>query len=140
MGAAIVPFSRKPGTGARRPITLPCPKHLCGAARAEWQRVVKATRGARTLAPENSAILEAYCLAFARWRQAEVELAKDGPIILSKKTKTPMHNPWHAVAIKERAAMLRFADQLGFTPRMRGKVEGVKGDGDDGGWGDDLLA
>ncbi len=139
MSEAVVKFPRK--GRARKPAagTLACPAHVVGIAREEWDRVVAATKAARILTAENGALLEAYCIAYARWRAAEAHLALHGPIVPTPRTGAPMHSPMATVAAKERDAMMRLADVLGLTPRARGQIEAAKDADDNGGW-EGLLA
>jgi Phage terminase, small subunit len=60
-------------------MTLPCPRHLTGVARATWRAVVTEMMAAGTLGADNGRVIERYCVLYARWR-AELHLAEDGPI------------------------------------------------------------
>lgn len=68
------------------------PSHLAGAALVEWQRMAE-------LLPKQTdrALLEAYCVSYARWLVAEGELAKTGPVVRSPQGGA-VQNPWLAVS------------------------------------------
>lgn len=122
--------AKQPAKGA----TLACPAHLDGLARAEWRRIVADPEARKLFGPANRATLEAYCVTYARWRDAEEHLAKHGPIVPTPRTNVPMHSPMMTVAAKERAALVALAAELGLTPASRSKVRAHEAGGDGNGW------
>jgi P27 family predicted phage terminase small subunit len=96
----------------------PCPSELSQAARAEWDRIVAALDRQDTITELDTAILGAYCTAYASWLEAEALISKFGAMIKSP-TGRPMPSPYVAQANKQREAMMRCASELGLTPASR---------------------
>lgn len=91
-------------------------------AAEQWALVTSAMRVAGTLAAENAAQIEVYCINYARWKLAEAAVAKLGPIVKAPKTGVLMHNPYLAVANKAAEIVTKIAADLGLPPSMRGRV------------------
>jgi len=72
------PGKRPIRTGPDRPATaMPePPEHLNELARAEWERVAHGLHALRLLETVDRAALAAYCVAYARWVQAERAIAE----------------------------------------------------------------
>ena len=75
-----------------------CPPHLTGLARTQWEELVQHMSRAGTLGVENAAILERFCVLFARWREAEAKVAEMGAVIPAPISGVPMPNPWLSIA------------------------------------------
>ena len=124
-------FSNSTGTGAD--ITLIEPAWVLEAP-PEWQRAAAAlacekwaeiTAGMRamgTLSPENALAIEVACVQYARWRLAEAQVAKLGPMLRAPVTGVPMQNPFLSVANAACDRFIKLAAELGLTPAMRGRV------------------
>src|SRR5437867_6293718 len=52
------------------------PAYLNGYALEEWNRVAETLHSIGTLTAIDQSLLGAYCMAFARWRQAEEDLER----------------------------------------------------------------
>ena len=63
----------------------PCPSFIKGVAAEEWARVVGELERNGLLTIMDRGPLEAYCLAYARWRKVEKELNSDGELINGKR-------------------------------------------------------
>ena len=96
-------------------------------AAEQWQIVTSHMRAAGTLGTENTAAIEIYSRAFARWRIAEAHVAEHGPIVPAPRTGVPMHNPYLAVANAAAATVLKAGADLGLPPSMRGRVGRANG-------------
>jgi P27 family predicted phage terminase small subunit len=112
----------------------PCPPELNAAARAEWDRVVGALIKEERISALDLAVLAAYCVSFANWREAEELVGKFGAIIKSPNGH-PMQSPYVIQANQQRDAMLRCAVELGLTPASRLKFPRR----DSITWGDDIF-
>jgi P27 family predicted phage terminase small subunit len=65
--------------------------------------------------------LALYCVAYARWADAEQHLAEDGPIVKSP-TGYPIQNPFLAIANKAMEQMERYMAKLGMNPADRTRI------------------
>jgi P27 family predicted phage terminase small subunit len=108
----------------------PPPDHLYGYAVAEWRRVAPGLHRLRLLTEHDIKVLEAYCVSYCRWREAEDVLARirtGNPNTLGLVLKTPkdgelIENPVVRIARRERFEMLRYASEFGFSPASRTRV------------------
>jgi len=98
-----------------------CPPHLSVVARKEWRRLATPLYEIGVLTLADRAALAAYCQAWARWVEAEEQLAKTPPLL-----KTPsgyvQQSPWLTVANKQLELMGRYMAELGLTPASRSRV------------------
>ena len=127
------------GNPGRRPIKKGEPKpeagrvappaHLSEVALAEWHRVMPQLLALRLFTPLDRSALAAYCVAYARWVEAENVIAKVGPITKAPKTGVPMHNPFLAVANAAMAQMERFGAKFGLSPVDRVRLATNAGSG-----------
>lgn len=104
------------------PDALPrCPPHLGDVARKEWRRLAGPLYQMGVLSVTDRAALAAYCVAWARWVEAEEQLAKGVPLI-----KTPsgyvQQSPWLSIANKQLEIMARFMAELGLSPSARARL------------------
>lgn len=74
---------------------LVCPDHLSDIARAEWNRVSVEQKD--TLTPSDAPALAAYCAAYGRWADAELQIQKTSTVVRNK-AGNPIPNPFVAVA------------------------------------------
>jgi P27 family predicted phage terminase small subunit len=113
------------------------PTFLSAAARQEWERVCPLLFKAGLLTAIDGALLAAYCMSFARWREAEQLLAQPAADLLvaavSKDRQVP--NPLVGIAARAMRDAMRFASELGMVPGTRSKIHAVPPppdvDGDD---------
>jgi P27 family predicted phage terminase small subunit len=100
------------------------PTFLSAAARQEWDRVCPLLFAAGLLTHVDGAVLAAYCVSFARWREAEQLLADPATDLLvpavSKDRQVP--NPLVGIAARAMRDAMRFAGELGMLPAMRSKI------------------
>lgn len=104
------------------PDALPrCPRHLSDRARTEWRRIATPLYRMGVLSVTDRAALAAYCQAWARWVEAEENLAKGPPLV-----RTPsgyvQQSPWLTVANKQLEVMARFMAELGLSPSARARL------------------
>jgi P27 family predicted phage terminase small subunit len=107
-----------------------CPTWITKSAKSEWKRVVAELAALDMLRSVDTASLAAYCQSYARWRQAEETVDREGqtvqePIVsktgavLGYKTK---RHPATTIAKDALASMLRAAALFGFDPSSRSRL------------------
>jgi len=105
------------------PADIPdCPEHLDAAARAEWDRVTALLAETKLLKQTDRAVLAAYCQCYARWANAEEQLRKVGPVLMTP-NKMPVQNPYLQIANKALDQLRKFTTELGFSPVARSRVD-----------------
>lgn len=115
----------------------PAPSWLPPHGRAEWRRVVPQLVADRKIATHELSTVEAYCLAVARTREAEVALQKHG--LTFESDSGPKRRPETTILKENIEAARRLAAELGLTPASRGKNSGgARGDGETSEFGVDI--
>lgn len=100
-----------------------CPKHLNKIAKSEWKRVSKELSAQGLLTTVDRSTLAAYCTNYARWVEAEENLAKPNTkLVYVTKSGYPLPNPFIAVAKTAMDQMHKFAIEFGFTPSSRSRL------------------
>jgi P27 family predicted phage terminase small subunit len=96
-----------------------CPDHLGELARLEWVRM-SADLGEKLMAVDAPA-LAAYCVAYGRWKEAELNIQKYGTVIRTGKGEDakPTISPYIAVAEKSLEIMKQWLVELECTPKSR---------------------
>lgn len=108
-----------------------CPAHLTPEAAIEWNRVSQELNEAGLLAKADRGALAAYCQTWARWVDAETQLAKTGTVVKAP-SGYPIQSPYLAIANKALELMRSFMVEFGMTPVSRARV-GAKPAGGAGG-------
>jgi P27 family predicted phage terminase small subunit len=106
---------------------ISCPAWLSKEAKTEWRRIIGVLSKVNGLLTSvDRVVLASYCQSYARWRQAEQHLAKEGQTV----TITGQHgycaeqvSPWVGIAKTYHDAMMRSAREMGFTPSARAGVK-----------------
>jgi P27 family predicted phage terminase small subunit len=116
--------------GGRKPTPLPiddpvapkAPPQVKGRALEEWERVLPELMARRVLTEGDRFALAAYCTYFARWQDAEDQVAVQGTLVKTKSGNVIQHP---AVGVANTAAKFchRFAVELGLTPSSRAKTK-----------------
>jgi len=105
------------------PSELPeCPEHLQGEARAEWFRICAALKAMGLLTAADHALLEAYCVTYARWLDAEAKLKEFGTIVKSPNKGFPMTSPYLHVANSSLEQLRKLAVEFGLSPSSRSRI------------------
>lgn len=112
-----------------RPIAPKCPSWLDAEAKREWRRIAPALERLGLLTEIDGAALAGYCQSYARWRQCQQVLAKDG---LTFKTESGYMAARPEVAIANRALIeiRAFCAQFGMTPSARARMQLYETGGD----------
>jgi P27 family predicted phage terminase small subunit len=106
------------------------PRWLSKVAKAEWRRVAPLLMDQGLLLETDTAILAAYCIAFAGYLECVRQIQEQGQtIIVESQTRTgrtskPVKNPAVALMFEYQRAMLAAAAKLGFSPYDRERIEG----------------
>ena len=100
---------------------LPCPEHLAGIAREEWERIVPHLVDLGLLAAIDLVALEGYVCCYARWRDAEEVIETEG-ITMFIPSGIECQRPQVAIAERARKQCLDFLREFGLSPASRGKV------------------
>ena len=113
--------TREPQYVAKAP---PCPRHLTTEARREWRRVARELLGQGLLQTVDRAALAAYCQAWARWVEAEQQMAAPGFQMVITTDKGYAHvSPWFQVATQSLKQMKTFLTEFGLTPASRSRIQ-----------------
>ena len=106
----------------RQPQDVPflpdAPDHLPELAAAQWDHVAAGLRRMEIAGPVDVAALEAFCLAYARMRDAEAVIATDGMFTAGSTGQLVAH-PAVAISAQARQQIGTLGAQLGLTPAAR---------------------
>ena len=105
------------------PVVMPdCPAHLCEDARKEWERVSKMLFDVGLLTCIDGDQLALYCVAYARWADAERQLALEGTVVRSP-TGYPIQNPYLSIANGAMDQCFKYLAKFGMNPSDRSRVK-----------------
>lgn len=97
------------------------PTHVRGEALKEWKRIAPELEKLGLISKIDRAALAAYCVAYARWCEAEKELKK-GLIVVSP-NGYPIPSPYVSIANRALKQIREFATEFGMTPSSRSRVQ-----------------
>lgn len=107
------------------PVRPTCPRWLSPEAKREWRRVAPELEKLGLLTRVDRAALAAYCQAYARWRQAEEVLEREG-LTCEHTNKAGATNvslrPEFFVAQKYLQVIKGFCVGFGLTPSARARM------------------
>lgn len=99
----------------------PCPKWLDKEAKKEWKRLASKMEMMGVLTEVDMAAFAGYCQSYARWRENEEFISKNGSLV-----RTPsgywQQVPQVSMAQQYLKQMGRFAEQFGLTPASRSRI------------------
>ena len=90
-------------------------------ASAYWGTVVRELQSANKLAAANAHSIKRLVHAWIIWDRAAFQVARYGAIVPAPKTKTPMHNPWHAAMLQAGKMASMIETELSINPANRSK-------------------
>lgn len=98
-----------------------CPKWLEPEAKKEWRRLASGLTAMGVLTDVDMAAFSGYCQAYARWKENEEFITKNGSLV-----RTPsgywQQVPQVSIAQQYLKQMERFAEQFGLTPASRSRI------------------
>lgn len=100
----------------------PCPTHLKGEARTEWDRVTKQLLKLNIISEIDRASLTAYCTAWGTYVKACKKLEKESEVMISD-AGGMYQNPWVAIRNKAMEQILKFSAEYGMTPSSRTRIK-----------------
>lgn len=104
------------------------PEHLTGIARERWIVLSKLLVELEIFTQADTGVLEAYCVAYASFREASEQLKRKGQII--KTSFGPARNPWANVQKDAWSMMEKSGSKLGLSPADRAKLAIEQGEGE----------
>jgi P27 family predicted phage terminase small subunit len=103
-------------------VVVPEPPEWFGAiAVAAWQQVAPWLIEAKILTGTDLHNLEAFCMAYQRWREAQDDITKNGIIVMGAKQE--IKNPACTVANETLRQMATFGGALGLDPAARARLK-----------------
>jgi P27 family predicted phage terminase small subunit len=103
------------------------PAHLSEAALAIWERVRAQTAHTRVIRGADADILELYCEALVRYREASALLARSGFLIKGARQGELVKNPLVAMVRDLGSQVRALAGELGLTPASRSSLRTGEG-------------
>lgn len=98
-----------------------CPKWLDKEAKKEWHRLASKMEQMGVLTEVDMAAFAGYCQAYARWKENEEFISKNGSLV-----RTPsgywQQVPQVSIAQQYMKQMEKFAEQFGLTPASRSRL------------------
>jgi P27 family predicted phage terminase small subunit len=95
---------------------------LDAEAQAEWDRVTVELQEMGLLSRTDRAALTAYCTAWSRWVEAEVQVKKYGTVVKSPEKGFPMKSPYLSIADQALETMRKLMVEFGLTPSSRSRI------------------
>ncbi|HCU2043988.1 TPA: phage terminase small subunit P27 family [Pseudomonas aeruginosa] len=102
---------------------IDAPGHLRPRAAEMWSMIVPELLGAGVLAITDMHNVEAFCIAYDKWRMAEEEVQNSG-ITVTSAQGSPMKNPALTAANEAMRQMVTFGSLLGLDPSSRTRLIG----------------
>ncbi len=125
------PQFSQPKGGALRP-----PSCLSKQAKTEWKRVIKELTKIGLYQSVDRAILSAYCESWATFQTCQTFLNEYGLTYQVTNRSGTFFNPRPEVGIRDRSLeqLRKFANEFGFTPASRSRIELPKIEKEDALW------
>lgn len=110
--------NREPKVNSGIPI---CPNWLNNEAKNEWRRLAKKLYQMGILTVNDRATFAAYCQSYARWKEANEHLEREGSVSY---TKNGFEQPsaWVGIANTSQKLMMQAAAEFGLTPSVRSRL------------------
>lgn len=103
------------------------PEFLSDEGRAQWDRIAPMLERAGLLTEIDADALEMYCEAYARWRHANVQLARYGVVVKGGPGRPIQHSPYLSISNVAFDQMRHILGQFGMTPSSRTRVSKAPG-------------
>lgn len=95
------------------------PTYLTAGAAREWKRLVPKLVELQLATELDVPALAAYCLNYDRFRQAELDIRRNGILVKVGKNGAKQSNPYLPVSNRALAEMQKFFAAFGLTPSAR---------------------
>lgn len=125
-------LKRLQGNPGRRPlgkdeaqpdtVLMYCPRWMSDVAKAKWRQIAPRLRHARLLTEVDHDLLSAFCVAFARWQEADGMVQKQGQVITSKNGSEYL-SPWLVASSMAFKEMISIAAKFGMSPSDRTRIK-----------------
>ena len=89
-----------------------------------WQRVVPELLGSQVLTAPDLHNVEVFCMAYARWREAQQLIDQNGIVIINPENGSMSKNPAVTVVNESAKQMMQFGSLLGLDPSSRTRLTG----------------
>ena len=99
----------------------PCPGHLTGEAESTWVRLAELLTTMGVLTEADLHALEAYCVTYARWHDAEAQLRQYGVMLFKDGSLFP--SPYLRIAEDSLKQLRSWMTEFGITPSSRSRVK-----------------
>lgn len=109
----------EPQADALTDVPLP-PEWLDPVGIEMWEKVAPWLVSSKILTESDVPNLEAYCAAYARWRKAEKDIARNGITVMGMNSE--IKNPACTVANESLKQMTTFGSALGLDPASRARL------------------
>lgn len=110
-----------PGNEPIARIGAKAPDWLSDAAKEHWPLIAKQLTDAGILTELDAPALGLYCEAFVRWKHANEQVAKFGPVVKAP-SGFPVQSPFLAISNRAWEQMLRMLIEFGMTPSSRSRI------------------
>lgn len=97
------------------------PDWMDGIGAAMWREVSPWLVEAKILTATDLHNLEAFCMAYQRWREAQADITKNGIIVMGAKQE--IKNPACTVSNETMRQMATFGSALGLDPAARARLK-----------------
>lgn len=104
------------------------PDWLSDAAKVHWPKVAEQLQAAGIITSLDAAALGLYCEAFARWKHANDQVAKFGPVVKAP-SGFPVQSPFLAISNRAWDQMSKMLVEFGMTPSSRSRVSAQQQEG-----------
>ena len=101
------------------------PEWLEPLAGEMWERVVPQLCANDLLTVGDLHNVEAFCTAYARWRQSQIEINNYGVVVPHPETGVLQKNPAVTVMTETARQLVTFGSLLGLDPSSRARLTGV---------------
>ncbi len=101
-----------------------CPRGLGKVARQTWDEVIRVVAPSGLLTQADSYLVEQFCVAYERWRDARAKLKRKGfEAVIEGRNGGLYPNPWIMVSDRADERMTILMEKLGMDPESRMDLE-----------------
>ena len=103
------------------PIAPTCPAFLSSSAKWEWKRISKELERLGLLTKVDRVALAEYCQAYARWKEAEETIQREG-LIIETTNGNKIQHPAVGVAHTTMGLLHKYIQEFGLSPAARTRI------------------